>query len=693
MIGDIEDTIKLLDQIKPEQLPVFIEFGKELISNNFETKKELDKLILKLRRKYHMNPSYAQLRLVCLKYLQSDNSTDEKIRLLAKCPTRSRSGVLVVTFTLSPGTFSCPDKCAFCPEEVDENGIPTQPKSYLSKEPAMLRASKNNFSIVKQINERIDSYYSQGNTGDTVQNKPIIKIESIAAGGTYSYYPEWYQLMSSRDMYYACNVYGQLEKRDPHYHDPTLYEQAGIDYENGKFNIDVKIVDDELIQNLKLSLKKEQKENETATCRVIGYTIETRPNWIVPREIKKLLSYGVTRVQIGVQTTHDFILKLNQRGCYLSDTIKAIKILKDAGLKVVVHLMPDLPGSTPELDIQMFDMVLHNYDLQFDDLKIYPTAPVEYTKIIEWYRNKTWIPYSEVNIEDLINVICHYLERVKKHVRIQRIIRDIPSHYLKDDENDHYRGYGKQTHLREIVEKRLAQKGIKSKDIRSMEVGDRIHLTPFAELCVDSYISSGGTEYHITFETCDCVVNGKSCVGKSDKNNFVKIGEHNYFRGCPKLIATFGFCRLRLSKNSGKDLYGNEYISEIVNSAVVRELHVYGTSTSVGRKGENQHNGFGLTMMQTAEQISKNMGYSKISVISGVGVREYYKNKLNYSLGEVYMHKSLNTDCDDEIVVVKKKEDNYHYSQYVTTAVNYAWNKIIVYSWKAKQYLKSNRWI
>ena len=689
---DIEDTIKLLNEVPTDKITNYVDLTRDLLETEFDTHHDMLLNIKKLTKIYHISPSVTQIRMIYHKYLSEMNVPQEKLNLLVKCSVRSQSGVLVNTVTTSPGPFSCPKNCHYCPNEVDDKGIATQPRSYLSREPAMRRASRHNFNIVSQIQDRIDSYFIQGNAGDFVENRPIIKQEVIVSGGTWSYYPDWYQLMVMRDIYYASNTYSMLNPRLPYFYDDTLLNQVNVDYSKTKqSNINIKNVSDVTIEQLKLSLEQEMKENETTMCRVIGITIETRPDWIQRTEIKKLLSYGVTRVQIGVQTIHDEILKLVNRECYLVDTIRAIKMLKESGLKVVVHLMPDLPGSSPKLDRQTFDFVLYNPDLYFDDIKIYPTALVEHTKIIEWYENKEYIPYAETNIEDLISVIRYYLERVPKYVRVQRVIRDIPSDYLKDDVTDKYRGYGKQTNLREIIEKRMADNNKRSQDIRSMEVRNKTHLLEFAELTVYPYDASGGKEYFISFETCQCRIKNSKCVGRRDTNNFCQIGDKSFFKGCPERVALFGFCRLRLSRNMGCDAYNKPYIEEVHGHAMVRELHVYGTSANVGKKGESQHNGFGRMLMTTAEEIALVNNYKKISVIAGVGVREYYKNKLNYELGKVYMTKLL-IDSDD-IIIRSSVQPKVGYMDVLSGLVNYTWNKMYVYSWKTKQYFKSRGWI
>jgi ELP3 family radical SAM enzyme/protein acetyltransferase len=693
---DIEDTVGF-NAIPEGKIEKYIGLTKALIVEDFNNMDDVQKIIKRLAKTYRIMPNISQIRYVYHKFIMREAPiSKQKLNILVKRSSRKNSGVLVVTVTTSPGAFSCPKNCHYCPNEVDENGIQTQPRAYLSKEPAMQRALRYNFEMVGQTHDRINAYFAQGNTGDFVENNPIIKLEIIVSGGTWSFYPDWYQISCVRDIYYASNIYGQETPRKPYFEEDKekFLEQTRINYsvENGA-NIDVRKIDDDIVADLRRSLVAEIHENQTTMCRIIGLTLETRPDHITPTEIKKMLSYGVTRVQIGVQTTHDHILEIVNRESTTADTIKAIRLLKDAGLKVVIHLMPDLPGSSPELDIEMFRTVLTLDDLQFDDLKIYPTALTPFTDILKWYNKGTYIPYAEKNIEDLINVIQYYLERVPKYVRVQRIVRDIPATYLKEDDSDHYRGYGKQSHLRDIIEKRMEKIGKKSQDIRYMEVRNRTHLIPFAELTVIHYNGSNANEYFLSFETCSCRVEGRSCVGRDDPKQFLNIENETFFKGCPDRIAIFGFCRLRISKNMGHNNRGKLYIKEIADHAMVRELHIYGSSTSVGSNGISQHIGFGRKLMMEAEKISILKGYSHIAVSSGVGVREYYKNKLGYSLSGAYMTKQLIPEQDEEIITLSHDEPQQNLIAVTKTLTINTYNWAYLNTSRLTTYLKNTGWL
>jgi ELP3 family radical SAM enzyme/protein acetyltransferase len=443
--------------------------------------------------------------------------------------------------------FSCKHGCYYCPNE------PGQPRSYLKNEPAVARANRNEFNPINQFNDRANTYYCVGH--------PVDKIELLVLGGTWSEYPIQYQEEFVRDLFYAANVFYDNNPREP------------------------------------LSLIEEQKINETAKCKIIGLTLETRPDSITPDEIKRFRYYGCTRVQIGVQHTNDELLRIINRGCYLEDTIRAIKLLKDSCYKIDIHLMPDLPFSTPELDNEMFDMVLDSPDLQVDQWKIYPCEVVPWTIIKKWHNEGEYESYGE---EKLIEVILNVKRKVHPWIRLNRVIRDIPNEYIS--------GGNDITNLRQYLIQMLKDRGEKCKCIRCREIKDKNIDPNTAKLIVRTYPASDGTEYFISYET-------------------------------PDEDTIFGFVRLRLVKNSSVD-----FIPEIEDAALIRELHIYGNMNPVFKfKNDDskvQHAGFGKRLMKKAEEIAISQGYKKIVVISGIGVKNYYR-KLGYKSEGTFMVKSL----------------------------------------------------
>ena len=316
--------------------------------------------------------------------------------------------------------------------------------------------------------------------------------------------------------------------------------------------------------------------------------------------------------------------------------------MKQAGLKVVVHLMPDLPGSTPEQDKWMFDEAINNPDLQFDDIKIYPTAVVKTfddkhivkSKILDMYNAGTFTPYSEKNVQDLIDVCLYYKTRLNPWVRIQRLVRDIPG-------TDIAAGYNKMSNLRQLIHNQMKLKGLKCHCIRCMEIGDKEldDLTPI--VVVREYKASEGVEYHLSVEAHDFTYYSKFLYYMSIMYSYIIwffTGKWNYWSGNLNTYSgLYGFLRLRFDPNPGGD-----FITEINDCALIREVHVYGSSLGVGTEAVgSQHRGFGKLLVKTAELISSMNGWKKTAVIAGVGTREYYKNKCGYHLGTNYMLKEL----------------------------------------------------
>jgi len=523
---------------------------------------------------------------------------------------RKDSGVKVVAVLTMAGSktqFSCSENCSFCPTETDLEGNPTHPKSYVTGEPLMNRAEQVERSgethlIRGQVWARLKSYYHTGNLTDT-KNKE--KIEVIISGGTWDVMPLQYREETMNELYWGFNTFGDENPR------PMLS------------------VEEEIIIN-----------ETTAKYVVIGLTIETRPDFINKTAIKNYLRWGVTRVQIGVQHYDDEILEKLNRGCYTPHTIKATALLKSVGLKVVVHLMPDLPGSSPEKDIEMFDRALSDPDLQFDDLKIYPCAVVKSSrkdrivtsKIAEWHNEGSYIPYSEKNIDDLIRVCTYYKTRVPPHVRIQRLVRDLPSTNIEA-------GYKKTTNLRQVIHDRMAKDGKRCLCIRCMEIKDRTELLDKTHLVVRPYAASGGTEYHITVEAVTNYWNPEYiwfCVCSFILGLF---GIRSWYAGqLDNYIGCVGFLRLRIDPNPGAG-----FVDELVGAGLIREVHIYGSAIGIGDTTTigSQHRGYGRLLVKTAEDIIKNNGLNKSAVISGVGSREYYKNKCGYFKEGTYMVKFL----------------------------------------------------
>ena len=581
----------------------------------------IEKISKSIHKKYNQFVVKNNIRYVFEKYYmnKNDNNINPLLyKYLIKKSMRSRSGVLVSTIVLKPSVFSCPKKCSYCPTETDLEGNPTQPKSYLSSEPAMLRALEYDFDVKGQIYDRIKCYIKQGNI-QSLDDCYSYKMEIILSGGTWESYPYDYRNNVMNEIYWACNTYSN--KRDI------------------------------------LSLEEEIRLNEKAQFRVIGLTIETRPDFITKQSIKDYRRWGVTRVQIGVQHYDDTILDNIKRECYTSDTVKAISVLKGAAFKVVCHLMPDLPGSSVEKDIWMFDQAIYNQLLQFDDVKIYPTAvcishdPSKYkvkSDISDWYNDGTYVPYAEKNLRDLIDVLKYYKTNIQPWVRIQRLVRDIPKKSIEA-------GYDKLSNLRQIIQDEMKKEGKKCNCIRCYEIDDNIPTNP--TLVVREYDASYGKEYFISIEDFEYI--GLSYILYLIKYYMLKpFGYFTYWSGNKTRKSIIGFCRLRIDPNPG-----GGYIKELKNCGLIREVHVYGSSlciASIGKEKDassqhnqhNQHKGYGKLLVETAEQIILSNGLNKSAVIAGVGTREYYKNKCGYHLEGTYMIKNLNKTNNYKLIII-----------------------------------------
>jgi len=341
------------------------------------------------------------------------------------------------------------------------------------------------------------------------------------------------------------------------------------------------------------TLEESKRKNERAKYRCVGLTVETRPDCMKKKEINQILDYGATRVELGVQNPDDNIYKITKRGHKIRDVVYSTRLLKDSGFKVCYHMMPNLPGSNLKKDLRMFKELFSNPDYKSDMLKIYPTLVVKKSELEKWYLEDKFKPYYD---EELINLLCKMKSIIPKYVRIMRLQRDVPKKEIVAG--------CKYSNLREIVQREMKRKGLLCRCIRCREVGHRIRdgwKTGKFKLNVLEYKASKGKEFFLSYE---------------DKNETLA-----------------GFLRLRIPYNPFRE--------ELQNSTIVRELHVYGPEVPIGKKSNYfQHKGLGEKLLKEAERISKRNGFNKISIISGVGVREYYR-KFGYKLEGAYMCKKI----------------------------------------------------
>jgi len=451
-------------------------------------------------------------------------------KVLVTKPHRTESGVTVIAVMTRPEP--CPGNCIYCPSYSNA------PKSYTGFEPAAMRGKLNFYDPKKQIKDRIKQLEATGH--------PTNKLEVIVMGGTFPATDIKYQEQFVRGIYQE--ITGSKE---------------------------------EDIEKLKKTAMKSKR-------RIVGLTFETRPDFCGEEEIKRMLNFGGTRVEIGVQTVYDDVFKKIKRGHGIKEVIDATKKLKDAGLKVLYHMMIGLPGSNIKKDLDAFKEIFKNPVYCPDMIKIYPCLVTKHTKLEKMYYSGEHKVYDD---ETLIKLIADIKEIVPSWVRIMRIQRDIPATKIIAG--------AKKSNLRELVKKELMIRGKRCNCIRCNEPEGRMDNVDEYQIKKIEYNASGGKEYFVSAET------------------------EKYL---------LGFIRLRFPHSP--------FIKELkTKTSIVRELHVYGNATKFEDKNI-QHRGIGKRLLGIAEKLSKENKFNKIAVISGVGVREYYK-KQGYKLIGTYMIKQL----------------------------------------------------
>ncbi len=477
-------------------------------------------------------------RLISLKKIKPNPELEYFLR---KRSVRTMSGIAPVAVLTK--SYPCPGNCAYCPRQKDV------PVSYLSNEPAVMRAIRCAYHPYKQVASRLRALENNGHQPE--------KIEVIVIGGTWSYLPEKYKY------WYILNCF-----------------KAANDYKASGNILDKPYLQKLNLKELKRLLIVEQKRNEQARYRIIGLTLETRPDYINIKEAEEMRILGCTRVEMGVQAVDDEILKLNKRGHGVKEIAEATALLKSYGFKITYHLMPALPGSNPKLDLKLFSLLFTDERFQPDQIKFYPTVVTEGSLLYKWYLQGKYKPYSDKVLQALI-IKCK--ELVPEYVRIIRLIRDIPAESIIAG--------NRITNLRQIMQ----QQGVKCRCIRCREAKEEI-IKDY-KINILEYKASGGIEYFISADSLD----------------------HK---------TLYGFCRLRLDKSSP------------IAPAIIRELHVYGELVAPGGVKKVQHRGLGKELLAKAELISKNAQADKLAIISGVGVRGYYR-KLGYRLQASYMLKRI----------------------------------------------------
>ncbi len=500
------------------------------------------------------------------------NITMKKVRTL--------SGVTTVTVLTKP--FACPGKCIFCPNDV------RMPKSYISSEPGAQRAKANEFDPYLQTYNRLLALSKIGHATD--------KVELIVLGGTWTAYPEKYQIWFIKRCFDAMNEF-QLRSSDSSAEkikSASEYDFTEITDTTGKinYNLSVSQPPDHNQESIWDDLEMAHKINISAKTRCVGLSIETRPDEITQEEVIKIRRLGATKVQIGVQSLDDNVLNMNKRGHDSAQTALAFKLLRQAGFKIHCHYMPNLYGATPQSDIEDFSKLFSDPKYCPDEIKIYPCSLIDGTELMDYFKANKWKPYTH---DELVNVVTQCLLKVPAYCRVTRVIRDIPGQEIVVG--------NKETNLRQTVEQQIESKHLKLAEIRSREIRGM----------------------KVKFENLDLNILEHPTTS-SDELFFQYITTENQIAG---------FLRLSLPKEQS-------YLEELKDSAIIREVHVYGVSIELGQEklGSPQHIGLGTKLIDQACKIAKSKNWQKIAVISSIGTQEYYK-KFGFEMHGLYQTKSL----------------------------------------------------
>jgi elongator complex protein 3 len=425
------------------------------------------------------------------------------------------------------------------------------PMSYTSGEPAAMRGFQSGYDPHLQITSRLEQLRAIG-------HEPS-KVELVIQGGTFLAAPLDYQ---------------------------EHFVKRCLDAVNGVTS---------------RTLEEAQARAELSETRNVGLTVETKPDWCKRPHVDQMLRFGATRVEIGVQVIDDHIYELTNRGHTVEDVVEAFRIAKGAGFKIVAHMMPGLPGTDYEKDLESFRMLFEDPRFRPDMMKIYPCLVMEGTELYDWWKRGLYKPYDADEAEELI---ADVKEMVPPWVRIMRVQREFPVKQIQAGP--------KKGNLRELALMRLRERGKRCRCIRCREVGhwtlkEKVQVQPNRiDLRKQEYDASEGDELFISMDE-------------------------------PENDVLIGYLRLRFPSEKAH----REEID--ASAAIIRELHVYGPEVPVGRRYRDawQHAGFGRRLMAEAEAKAMDRGARRILVLSALGTKDYYK-RLGYNYFGPYMSKVLN---------------------------------------------------
>jgi elongator complex protein 3 len=406
---------------------------------------------------------------------------------------------------------------------------------------------------------------------------PVEKAELILMGGTMTARSHDYQEWFVKRALEAMNDYDPGSRPEP---------AEGESFAEAPEEVEFSYLEDVIA------------ENEVGDVRNVATTFETKPDWCDPEQIDRMLDLGGTKVEVGVQTTFERINREMHRGHGTQHSIDANRRLRDAGFKVGFHMMPGQPGMSTEMCLEDFRRIFEETEWRPDFLKIYPTLVVEGTAVYDWWHNDEFEPLDN---DEAAELVAEIKSMIPPYTRLQRVQRDIPADFIE--------GGVWKSNLRQLARQRMDEHGWTCDCIRCREVGHSDETPETVELDVHRYEVAGGTEHFISFEDFE-------------KDLLV------------------GFCRLRFPNDPVR--------RELQDAAVVRELHVYGSQVGVGDIADeanpveqHQHQGYGRQLLDRAEELALDAGYNKLAVLSGIGVREYYREKLDFRQDGPYVSKRL----------------------------------------------------
>lgn len=536
------------------------------------------------------------------------------VRTLQVKPRRTASGVATVTVLTKP--WPCSSACLYCPNDV------RMPKSYLHDEPACQRAERNWFDPYLQVTARLRTLHQMGHVTD--------KVELIVLGGTWSDYPEAYQIWYMHELFRALNDMGceatverESEARRGQYHsagiacerddlaDWAAEAQARVTAGDASYNETVRslyacgthvdgngwVAAAQWQTATFPQIEALQRKNESTEHRCVGLVVETRPDAVTPNRLATLRRLGCTKLQMGIQSLDEHILAANHRGIGVDRMQQAFELARIFGFKTHAHFMTNLLGATPESDAADYRRMVEHPAFKPDEIKLYPCALVDGTGLVAHWRDGSWRPYTE---QELVNLLAEDVLATPPFTRISRMIRDISAHDIMTG--------NKKVNLRQLVDLELAKRAQPVQEIRSREIAFGAAANDELSLSEVAYETTNTHEVFLQWVTPD------------------------------NRIAGF----LRLSMPNAD--YVNAHATDLpinAGEAMIREVHVYGRVAGLHQGGENaQHRGLGRMLIERACNIARENGYTAINVISAIGTRGYYR-KQGFTDNGLYQQRSL----------------------------------------------------